>query len=325
MFAGFDYDTVDYRKEQTEGIPLELLAQYKVIVWYTDITSAARSGSKFSNTPGTALRLINSKNQLNTLAVYLKQQGNVWLFGEGTTSAIANGYWDRFGGGVATIPYNSGEGTRDILRLGDFLYDFIHLRSQLYTGGLSTSPSLTLNQQLKGCIPYLPQFAGPASNTDRTHDPRIGPSAERNVPLWNDLPRLTIAPYRSANTNPDLRSVSLTYFISQPLFITEGTGADFHSTLDTLYLFQARSFDPNRAQLPPSDGFPNAVYYHGSDNGKLVWFGFAMYYFELDQARQVARSVLRNFGIAPKAGPPSGPHAYVSQTAAMRPDPVHAE
>jgi len=325
VFAGFDFDTVDYRKEQTEGIPLELLAQYKVVVWYTDNTSAARSGGKFSTTPGTALRLINSKNQLNTLAVYLKQQGNVWLLGEGTTTAIANGYWDRFGQGAAKVPYSSGDGPGDILRLGNFLYDFPHLRSQLYTGGLASSPSLTLNQRLKGCIPYLPQFFGTASNTDRTHDPRIGPSSERNVPLWNDLPRLTMAAYRSANVNPDLRSISLTWFISQPLFVTEGTGENFHSTLDTLYLFQARQFDPARVQVPPSDGFPNATYYHGSDNGKVVWFGFALYYFELDQARDVARAVLRNFGIAPKAGPPSGAHAYVSQSAATRPVPVKSE
>ncbi len=38
----------------------------------------------------TALRTINSVNRLNTLAVYLRQGGKVWLFGEGATTAIAS-------------------------------------------------------------------------------------------------------------------------------------------------------------------------------------------------------------------------------------------
>jgi hypothetical protein len=46
--------------------------------------------------------------------------------------------------------------------------------------------------------------------------------------------RLTLASYRGANADINLRSVTLTWFISQPLFVTEGTGSSFASTLDTL-------------------------------------------------------------------------------------------
>ena len=322
VFSSFAYDTLDYRFYANETILLEDLARYKVVAWYTDNPSASRTGSKFSTTPGTALRRINSVSQLNTLAVYLKQQGHAFLFGDGTTTAIANGYWSRFGGGAARIPYTSGETNADILKLGNFLYDFPHLRSQLITGGLASQPTLTQNQQLKACIPYLPQFAGPATQTDRTHDPRIGPSAERNVPLWGDLPRLTIAGYRSANVNPDNRSVNLTWCINQPLFVTEGTGANFQSTLDTLYLFQAKTLDLNHVQVPPSDGFPNAVYYHGADNGSLVWMGFPLYFFELDQARTVAEIVLRNFGLSKKAQPQSAGRFISVQPTARSSQPV---
>jgi len=314
VFAGFDYDTLDYSFYPNEIVQLEDLARYKVVAWYTDNSSASRSGTKFSTTPATGLRRMNSVSQLNTLAVYLKQQGHVWLFGDGVTTAIGNGYWSRFGSGAAKIPYNTGETPADILKLGNFLYDFPHLRSQLITGGLASQPQLTLNQQLRACIPYLPQFAGPATNTDRSLDPRIGPSAERNVALWNDLPRLTLGSYRGANADINLRSVTLTWLISQPLFVTEGTGASFASTLDTLYLFQARTFDPNHVQVPPSDGFPNGVYYHGSDNGPIVWFGFPLYFFELDQARKVTEVVLRNLGLQRKA-----PGAVVSTSAAAPP------
>ena len=312
VFAGFDYDTLDYKFYPNEGVLLEDLARYKVVTWYTDGTSASRAGAKFSNTPMTGIRYINSVNRLNTLAVYLKQLGKVWLLGDGTTTAIANGYWSRFSNNAAArIPYTSGETNADILKLGNFLYDFPHLRSQLITGGLASSPALTQNQQLRACIPYLPQFAGPATNTDRSHDPRIGPSAARNLPQWDGLPQLTLAAFRGANVDPNLRSVSLTWCINQPLFVTEGTGQDFQSTLDTLYLFQARTLDLNHVQVPPSDGFPNAVYYHGADSGPVVWFGFPLYYFELDQARACAEVVLRNFGLTPKASP-SGAGAFVS-------------
>ena len=87
--------------------------------------------------------------------------------------------------------------------------------------------------------------------------------------------------------------------ISKPLSVSEVKGNKSESTLDTLYLCQSRAFDPLHEKVPPSDGFPNAIHYHGSDNGEIVWFGFSLYYFELDQARQVVRAVMRNFGIEP--------------------------
>ena len=322
-FAGFDYDTLDYRFYPNESILLEDLARYKVVVWYTDQSSAARSGSKFgSTTPKTAIRLINSTNQLNTLAVYLQQQGNVWILGDGMTTAIANGYWSRIAAsGAARLPYTAGETSADILKLGNFLFDFCHMQSQLNTAG-TPQTQLTLNQQLQACIPYLPQFAtdppGSPPPPDRSLDPRINPgvgSAGRTALLWNDLPRLTLAPFRGANGNPALRSVNLTWVITQPMFVTEADTA----VLDTLYLCQARLYDPNHVQVPASDGDPNAVYYYGREHGKLVWFGFPLYYFELDQARQVTAIVLGNLGLYPTvAARPTGANAFMSTTGVPR-------
>jgi hypothetical protein len=77
-------------------VQLEDLARYKVVAWYTDNSSASRSGTKFSTTPATGLRRMNSVSQLNTLAVYLKQQGTSGSSEDGSTTAIANGYWSRF-------------------------------------------------------------------------------------------------------------------------------------------------------------------------------------------------------------------------------------
>ena len=73
--------------------------------------------------------------------------------------------------------------------------------------------------------------------------------------------------------------------------------------MDTLYLHQARTPDPDHVYAPyDTGGFPNAVHYHGPDNGpgsQLVWFGFPLHFFEREQARAVVRAVMRNFGVEP--------------------------
>jgi hypothetical protein len=301
-FSDFAVDTVDYRFYPNEGILLSDLAQYRVVCWYTDNTSSSRNGSKFGSTqPATAIRLINSVNRLNTLAVYLRQGGKAWLFGDGITTAIANGYWSRFSSGAAILPYTAGETRNDILKVGNFLYDFCHMRSELYTAG-TNQVSLTINQQIAGAIPYLPEFRGPATQTDRSKDPRIGSGAERTALRWAGLPRLTVRNYRGSTLVNGYRSFNQTFIISKPNFITEGSGASFRSVLDTLYLCQARLLDLNSVQVPPSDGRPNAVHYYGSEHGDVVWMGFPLYIFEPDQAREVVRKVMEVFGV-PQATP----------------------
>jgi hypothetical protein len=326
-FAGFDYDTLDYKFSPDEGLKLEQMSKYKVIAIYSDQTSSSRSGQKFgSNLPATALRFINSVNRLNTLAVYLRQGGKAWLFGDGTTTCIANGYWSRVAG-VPRLPYTSGEDFRtNVLFPGDFLYDFCHIRSELNVTG-DGAGSFTNNQQLRGCIPYLPEFACPPGTTTRpldlSCDPRIGPSAEKTAVRWSGLPRLTLAAYRGSNPVFDLRAVRNTYVITKPLFNVEGSGASFGSVMDTLYLSQCRLFDPGHLQIPPADGFPNAVHYYGTDHGQVVWFGFPLYYFELSQARQVTAKVLTVLGLTPlPAGVRSGPHAVAPETTARRSGPI---
>ncbi|MEP7029143.1 MAG: hypothetical protein ABI960_11145, partial [Candidatus Eisenbacteria bacterium] len=318
-FAGFDYDTLDYRFYPNESVLLELLAHYRAVVWYSDQSSAARDGSKFGSlTPRTGIRLLNRISQLNTLAVYLKQQGKLWALGEGITTAIANGYYSRIAtSGSPRLPYTSGEDARnDILRLGNFLYDFCHLQSELNTAG-NNNTSLTSNQQLIAAIPYLPEFAtvppGSPPPADRSLDPRIGPTAAKTALRWSGLPRLALAGYRTSNLDPTLRRVNQTWVITKPLFVTEGSGTAFRSVLDTLYLCQAKLYDPNHVQSPPSDGFPNAIDYYGSDHGEVVWFGFALYYFSLEDARTVTRIVLHNLGVDPvPPAQPSGAHSIAN-------------
>lgn len=324
MFADFAFDTLDYYNfYPNEGILLSDLARYQVVAWYSDRNSGNLNAAKFgSPNPMTAMRFINSVNQLNTLAVYLRQNGKAWLFGEGVTQAIANGFVSRIPGANAQVPWSSGEDPQeDILQLGNFLYDFIHLRSEVSTAGTSNTTS-TFRQQMHSAIPYLPSYrcvTPPPNNTQgRTCDPRIGPTAERNVADWGDLKQLVIGGYRGEAPIANDRRYWPTYIITQPNFITETIGGQAVPVLDTLFINGANFYDANRTRIPPSDGFPNAVYYRGSDHGKLVWFGFPMHFFPLEDARLTTRIVLGNLGLSPVPASQRGASPFRSAGTSVR-------
>ncbi len=312
VFADYAPDTLDYSFYPIDGIDLQRLSHYRVVCWYTDGQSAARNETKFGSLlPMTAIRAINSRDRLNLLAVYLRQGGKAWLFGEGMTLAIANGYWTRFGN-APRLPYTSGENPQqNVLFPGNFLYDFVHLRSELSTAGTATFQPT----QLRSCIPYLPQFAGPATDSDRTHDPRIDPrpgaGAARTALNWPGLPRLTTSAYRGAVVAPGING---TFVIKKPLQITNG-GPTFIPVLDTLFLFQARRLDLTGFYEPfAGDGYPNAIHYYGADNGpgsELVWFGFPLHFFERDQVKTVVDEVMRNLDVEPVPPPARGAHPVV--------------
>lgn len=312
VFADYAPDTLDYRFYPVEGIDLERLSHYRAVCWYTNGQSATRDGRKFGSlNPATGIRTINTVNNLNTLAVYLRQGGKAWLFGEGMTSAIANGYWTRFGG-APRLPFTSGDDPRqNVLFPGNFLYDFVHIRSILSTSGSSVSRPT----QMISAIPYLPEFAGPTSDADRSRDPRIdarpGAGAERTRINWGNLPRLTIAPYRGAVADPGING---SWVIKGPNQITTGPPA-FIPVMDTLYLFQARQYDPNHIYAPnEGDGYPNAIHYYGTENGpgsELVWFGFPIHFFHRDQVKIVVDEVMKNLGVERAKPEARGAHPAV--------------
>ena len=287
-FAGISYDTLDYRARLLTGglgygVPLSLLGRYKAVAWYTDATSASAGPGTGTIPVGTALRYMNGPGRMNTLAVYLSQGGNVLLFGDGTPSAISNGFFDFQNRLPVPPPFT----TANALRAGCFLYDFIHLRSRL-------TLALQPGELLRGAIPFLPEFRGPATQTDRSHDPRIGAGGDRTALRWPGLPRLSLAAYRGAPTDPSLQFIKGAWNISLPLNGLEGPAGAQSVVLDTLYLLQSRDF---LISATGSDGRPNALHYHGSAHGQVVWLGFALYYFEHDQVRTLIDRVMEHFDI----------------------------
>jgi len=291
-FAGFAFDTLDTYYSPIRGkLPLSLLSRYKVVALQLDNSSATFGGVI---RPMSTLLSINRPGELNTLAAYARQGGKLFFFGEGTLQAVAFGFFNTpFNPPVLPFGSSPSSPRTYVLRPGCFLYDFLHLRSEVNTAG-TQQVQFTRNEQLRGAIPYLPRFRGEASETDRSHDPRIGPTAERNVALWDDLPLLATTTYRGANPDPAQRSINGTWYVSKPLRIIE----DDEPALDTLYLVQAREFSGD-GRGAFSDGQPNGVFYHGKDNPGIVWLGFPLTYFEPDASRALVRVVLRNLGLTP--------------------------
>src|SRR5262249_28292466 len=128
---------------------------------------------------------------------------------------------------------------------------------------------------------------------------------------WGALPRLTLAAYRTAATVPDQRVFRFSNAISQPMSVIEGSGPGARSVVDTLYLNQAATYDPDQTTRPDTDARPNAIDCHASGQGEVVWFGFPLYVFERDQARQVAYTVLTHLGVEPATGGDRGASPFV--------------
>jgi hypothetical protein len=322
VFAGFDYDTLDYRFFPFEGLPLSKISQYRTLVWLIAAEDAGRRGGKFTtNEPMSALRFANTIGELNTLAVYLAQGGKAWIFGDGIGPAIANGYVSRFQTQFARFPYAStgdGASSTSILWPGNFLYDFMHSRSQM---NLNTDGFFTAPKELVDMVPYLPKHRTPGAPwpplpgatppRGPEDDPRVGPSSSRNLDpsesaggwgipaIAQDLPMLTLTtewpdwPRRLPPALDDITYVSLPNFILEDHDGNPGTAKV--SRLDTLYILRAvREIIATRADEP--DGKPVFFYYWGDDHGPIAWTSVNIWMFERTQLQVLAEIILNKLG-----------------------------
>jgi hypothetical protein len=319
VFVGFPYDTLDYRFTAFTGLPLSTMTKYNAVIWYTQSLDAGLTGTKFSSSPEGALRFINKTGELNTMAVYLSQGGQAWLFGDGIAPAIANGYVTRFGSNSpAFFPY-SGQLTggarpsRDsILWPGNFMYDYMKLYSQLDKVDIAGAGDILSDlDELYAMTPYLPEYStpgapwppeGPPPVTERgpADDPRVGPAASRNVGRWAGLPLLTFTTEFPDWPTALPTTTKIVPYVSLPNAITEG--APPVSVLDTLYLYRAKAFRLKASRDWP-DGKPVWLHYWGSAHGQVNWTSAPIWLFERTQLQLVADRILAQFGFTRNTDP----------------------
>ncbi|HEV8479767.1 MAG TPA: hypothetical protein VGR66_03145 [Candidatus Eisenbacteria bacterium] len=293
MFAGFDYDTLDYRFRRTVGLPLELLFRYPAVILYCGV----RDGTGPSATLG-CLRYITFRQTPNPLAAYVAHGGKLFLFGDGV---------------IYSLMLRPGDSSSQIIRIitpGSFLYDYMKLQSGYKIGGSGTNPL----DYMIGATPYLQSHITPGRRwpvdtlqtfTRVCDDPRVGPSSVRNQSRWGGLPCLDLTTEFNDWPSGFPGGLKTQLYVSTAnsiiQILADGKSG---SALDTLYLWRAVNYIGGARATNP-DGKPVMCAYEGPDSGPLVWSGVALWFFDRQELRQLARAVLGSFGIQPATGDPS--------------------
>ncbi len=164
LFWGYDFDTLNMRPGRPDLTPsLAQIGRYRHILWLVDQNAASLHGTDGNVVSGeTTLKFMNQVGNLNVLAAYIRQGGEVWFAG---------------GGCIAAAGTTSG-----------FVSQFVHWRSQSKTGGGPYALNLDTGRLAgTGAYSALPRSIGPKSA-----------AAGDSLPAWRSttsdfyLPNFTI-------------------------------------------------------------------------------------------------------------------------------------
>ena len=297
VFAGFDYDTLDYRFRSRPGLPIDLLLRYKAVVIYTSTTDAIKRLTGLT----CGLRYSQWAQTPNPLAAYVALGGKLWVFGDGIMYAFM-----LPPDAVTTF------GVRRVPEPGSFPYDYMKLRSQYQFGG----NGIAVPDYLVSAVPYLPANATPGRpwppDSTRTYargtcdEPRVGPASARNSERWDGLPCLTLSQEFSSWPTGFPAGVRNVAYVSLPNSIIEDLdptlGVRIGSAVDTLYLWHAVNYIGGARATNP-DGKPVMCAYEGADSGPVVWIAAPLWVFDREELRVLAAKVMGNFGILPSTDP----------------------
>lgn len=289
LFSGYSYDTVTTETGKIDQTyPFSILGQYKTVVWFVDQVGATipfTAGKRY-----TSLRYMAFPNHVNTVATYNKAGGRVWFMGGGVALASLKDWTNRSN---QSSVWNV---TRNELIPGRLMYDLVHWRTEVSNTSATITPT---------AVKKYPRIGVPWTNH--------GPDRDMSAPDYGVLPQY-IRPKNAAldpfppnradqgpatfyQTDKEIEYITAT----SPNFIIEDfdpsiLGVDNQSALDTLY------------SVSTSNTFlgPVMTYYHGLENGPLVFSGFPVWWFTRPDAQAVSQFVLTNiFGI-PHTGPMPG-------------------
>jgi hypothetical protein len=292
VFQGYAFETTGTRGIVNGIMPLSKLGQYRKVVWYTDATGATYFDvPSHPFVPSTSLRWMSSPGQPNTLSTFLKQGGEVWLFGGG--AALANlGPWHKRGSEPNIFTPQDNE-----LVQGRMMYDFAKWQSQVTVSGAVEAgknvPAVTLKE---GSSPGRPWLNGPIGRTDWPLDYGLLPDRlySNGGDASDPNPADPVPPLRNPNnfylSDYPAEILTLQNFIREDVDPSDGLQEE--STLDTLLVTWAPSIFFVRRPL--------MTYYHGPSNSRFVFSGFPLWYFHRSQQVQIADFVLSEIWRLPK-------------------------
>jgi len=309
LFAGYTADTVGTgRRTQdiSSLVPLSLLTRYRSVIWLTDQDGALDPGTVSS--PLVMLRWMSRAGNVRAIEDYSRLGGRVWFAGGGAALATL------IEGDVKTnnTPSNTVFIGSELNPLTPVVA-LVHLRSQV--NAARSSPALVRSSAARG------GWSG------------HGPTGTLAAPDYAGLPAGLVM--RSAATDP----IPATRLASQAnQFYGAGVGVEYaigsvvtedfggpgdvrvESALDTL-------LDVVGGTIQPSPS-PAMLYYHGRENGPVLFSGFDLWSWSRTDAQALVDFVLRDVwgltrsGSTAAAAPASAAAGPVRGVRARRLDPA---
>ncbi len=209
------------------------------------------------------LRRMNQEGEDNFLAVYLEAGGEVWITGPGSFSRTR-----RDPGGVSLGLFG--------FEPGEFLYRFLKLETEFEgadcANGCFRNSGVTITlQRLNG---FEGAYPSPAASSEGFPGLRVARSPYAGNPIKGVPSCEGMVTGYGLDVNPRLRL--------------------FGGRLDTLYYYQSNG----RLEVVPPlnsymDGAACALRYSGPGQGKLMVFGFPIYFLGDDQVSDLTEAALR--------------------------------
>lgn len=298
LFAGFSFDTLGTRLGLTDparAVTLSRLLDYRHVIWLVDSDAAQISDALDQRIfPITALRAMSKPGHQNVLRDYLSAGGDVWMAGSGAALATLLDYDVRSNNLSPHVIFNvaAGEMTPDRM-----LFAEGHLRCTIAAarlGGLS--------------FERAPEAVGGWTGH--------GVNGTLSAPDYTRLP--VSLRTRDAGTDP-----------LPPTRLSTQSGLYYPGSLDVEYLLDGNNIredmDPDRDVVRMETTLdtlmrtvgvgilqspaPAMTYYHGRENGSVVFTGFSLWQSTRPDAQALVDFVLSDIWKLSRAGNPgvSGP------------------
>ena len=313
VFAGYSYDTLGTRHGLYDPtVPLNVLGQYKHIIWMTDALGSSWVGPPNSPTmPITTLAYMSRLNRQNTLATWVEGGGRLWALGGGFGNAT-NTAWNNVNNDLNAARVYSSLGLRPDLGPGRFMYDLTHWQSEFRVYGPFT-PAVAR-------APFTSAGLGGA-NVYTLLPARLRSKSPATDPLW---PYRTVSDFYVGNPIYSPKGIYLEYLSLPDTILEAKNPSPRHQNeiqaLDTLMVATAPQL-PVPGSNPAVDRIVNPVmtYYYGGDCGPVVFSGFDCWAWSRADLAQLVDAVLQGvWGLTREAGAVTpGARAPVAAKAAV--------